>query len=141
MLEPLFAEARALTGAARERLADEAEAARAAHVAAVASAQERLVAHLASQLEGRVLAAAREGRSEAELLAFEGGDAFEDTGLVLLYLLKGPRQAERGVRALLPALRRAFAPFTVRHVWRAGTTHNSVVVSWADGAAAADDAC
>ena len=88
-----------------------------------------------------MLAAAHEGRTEVELLAFEGGDAFEDTGLVTLYLLKGPRQAERGVRPLLPALRRSFAPFTVTHVWRAGTTHNSVVVSWADGAARADDAC
>ena len=49
-MDALFAEARALAGAARERQADEAEAARAAHVAAVASAQERLLAHLASRL-------------------------------------------------------------------------------------------
>lgn len=126
----LFAEARALTAAAKEREAGDAAAAAEAHVAAVAAAQARLLARLTGALEATVLAAAAEGRREAELLAFEGGEAFEDTGLVCLYLLKGPRQPEPGVRPLLPELRRALAPFVVKHVWRPGSTRNSVVVSW-----------
>lgn len=132
----LCAEARALSAAARERREEEAGAEREAHAAAVARAQALMQERLLGGLEARVLAAATEGRREAELMSFEGGEAFEDTGFVCLYLLKGPRQPEPGVRPLLPALRNAVAPFTLRHVWRPGTTRNSVVVSWAAAEAA-----
>lgn len=128
-MDSLFAEVQSLVAAAKQDAVRREEEERAAHVAAVRAAQGRLLSTLLDGFEGLVRAAAAEGLHEVDLLSFEGADTF-DGEFCFLYLLKGPRQAEEGVEPLLPNLRRALAPFRLRHVWRQGTVQNRLVVSW-----------
>ena len=133
----LYDEARALIVARRAQETRDAETEAAAHVSAVSLAQSQLLSRLLDGFQERVMEAAREGRCEMELLAFEGGDTFDDE-FCYLYLLRGPRQPDSfnsGIAPLLPALRGSLAPFRVRHVWKQGTVQNSLVVAW-DGPAA-----
>lgn len=128
-MDSLCAEVRSLVAHAEEdALRREAEE-RAAHVAAARAAQDRLFETLLHGFEGLVRGAAAEGKHEVDLLAFEGADTFNNE-FCYLYLLKGPRQPEAGIQPLLPELRRAVAPFRLRHVWRPGTVQNKLVVSW-----------
>lgn len=141
-MHTLYSEAQTLTTACVQRELRREEEERVAHEAAVAVAQERLLTHLLAGLEDRVREAAGQGRTEAELLEFNGNDTF-DGEFCYLYLLKGPRgQKDRQgpgraqdpsprVWPLLRTLRTALAPFVVRHLWKTGTVQNSVAVSWA----------
>lgn len=134
-MDALFEQARALSAAHEDAQAQAAAREAEEHALAVAAAQDRLLDRLVQDAEGAVLEAARQGRQEAELLVFEGGDTF-DGEFCYLYLLKGPRARQPGqpggarVRPLLPRVRERLAPFHVRHDWKLGTVQNAVVVSW-----------
>ena len=129
-MEALFREAQALASRCEHDRAQAGALEEAARLEAIAAAQDLLLAALTEGLAERVLQAAREGKHELDLLAFQGSDTF-DGEFCYLYLLKGPRQREEGVHPLLPRLRRELSPFVVRHVWKAGTVQNRVVVAWA----------
>lgn len=129
-MEELHRAARELCAQAGERRALEEREAEDMHVVAVRDAQDTLLARLLDGLGARVTAAASAGETQLDLLAFDGNDTF-DGWFHTLYLVKGPREREPGVEPLLPRLREALAPFRVLHVWRKGTAHNRLVVSWA----------
>lgn len=128
-MHALFEQARSLVAAHDDSEAREAEREAVQHARAVADAQDRLLDRLVADADRVVLEAARQGRREAELLTFEGGDTF-DGDFCYLYLLRGPRTRQPGVVPLLPRVREKLAPFLVRHVWKTGTVQNAVVVSW-----------
>ena len=129
-MDPLFERARRLTAEHGELVAKEAELGRQAHLANVWAAQQKLLTTLVdSSLEDAVLGAARQGKTEVELLAFQGSDTF-DGHFCSLYLLKGPRLPEPGVVPLLRTLRQMLAPFRVKHVWDEGTVQNTVTLTW-----------
>ena len=65
------------------------------------------------------------------VLVFDGNDTY-DGEFFYLFLLKGPRQADPGIRPLLATLRRALAPFRVVHEWKTGTVQNRVYVTWSE---------
>lgn len=129
-LHALYTEARALTAASLREQQRREEEERAAHEAAVAAAQDRLLGRLLNGLEDRVREAASEGKREVELLVFEGNETF-DGEFFYLYLLKGPRD-RRGARVvpLLRTMQQSLAPFSVKHIWKLGTTQNQVVLAW-----------
>jgi hypothetical protein len=105
------------------------------HADAVGTAQARLAAKLLDGLEERVRAAAQEGRRELSLLEFRGNDVFDD-GFFYLYLILGPKPPTGGwrrspeVTPMVQSLNHSLAPFRVRHDWRRGTDHNSLVLEW-----------
>lgn len=129
-MDELHRLARELCAEAGERRAREAREDEDMHVVAVRDAQDTLLARLLDGLGERVKAAASGGETQLDLLAFDGNDTF-DGWFHTLYLVKGPREREPGVEPLLPRLREALAPFKLHHVWRRGTAHNRLVVSWA----------
>lgn len=100
---------------------------------AVQAAQSRLLESLMADLPARILEAAKQGKRQLELLAFDGNATY-DGEYFFLYLLLGPRSAERHasprVVPLLETLRKSLCPFTVDHIWRVGTVQNQVLVSW-----------
>lgn len=131
----LFAEARAVAASREGAAVTAAQDERAALAAAVTAAQDRLLTTLLEGFTEKVRRAAHEGKRETELLAFNGGDTFDDQ-FCYLFLLKGPRSTDRdacpGVVPLLGTLQNRVAPFRLRHVWKQGTVQNSLVASWAD---------
>ena len=129
-MDALYAEAQALVAQFEDDRLQAEMREREDHVRAIKTAQAQLLRTVTDGLADRVMQAAREGKRELELLAFEGGDTF-DGEFCYLYLLKGPRQPEDGVEPLLPRLRKQLLPFSVRHVWRQGTVQNRVVMAWA----------
>lgn len=90
------------------------------------------------QIHARILAAAKQGADQIELMRFLGSEVHDASGFALLSLVKGSKTMEfnmamrdaHGCTSLLGLLRRAYAPFQVVHTWNARTTLNRIQVRW-----------
>jgi hypothetical protein len=138
MFEDLYREARAATVVAADELAHFELASEAAFVAQVEAAQDALVAELVEGAPAKIRAAAARGQDHASLLDWVGPEKYNPAGsdepprdadLCYLFLVKGPREPDH-VPGCLPRLRKALAPFRVRHDWNQANNLNSVIVSW-----------
>lgn len=101
------------------------------HVARVVDAQDRLLKQMLGRLPQVKQEAESEGKSEADILVFDGMDTFENY-FFYLYLLKPPIKGPPppGFQPLLHRLQTELHPLQVTHVWEEGTRHNRIVVSW-----------
>jgi hypothetical protein len=138
MFEDLYREARAATVSAADELAEYELASEAAFIAQVEAAQDALVAELVTSAPEKVRAAAARGQDHASLIDWVGPEKYNPAGasvpprdadLCYLFLVKGPREPDH-VPGCLPRLRKALAPFRVRHEWNQANNLNSVIVSW-----------
>jgi len=128
-LHGLFVEAQILSRRKEVDVATAAAEELSRHVKDVAAAQRQLMDTMLVDFEAKVREAAEKGLREVTVLEFEGQDTYCD--LYYLYLLKGPRSSHvPGVVPLLVKMRDALKPFRVTHVWKDGTVHNCVTVSW-----------
>lgn len=135
----LFREVVALTDAARQQIADEAErekaAALGALVASVKSAQAALMVCMLDDLDVKVREAALSCKGSLDLRVFEGTELFH--GHFYLYLLLGPRDRKArdemralGVVPIIEQLRRILSPFTLTHAWHPSGNTNTLRLSW-----------
>lgn len=89
------------------------------------------------EIKERILAAARQGAQQIELIRFLGGEVHH-SGFALLSLVKGSRTSEfnqlmrqtYGCTGLLALLRDAYRPFQVIHTWNTRTTLNRILIKW-----------
>jgi len=93
------------------------------------------------QIHTRILAAARQGAEQIELMRFLGSEV-HPSGFALLSLTKGSKTTEfntmmqetYGCTSLMELLRKAYAPFKVIHTWNTRTTLNRILITWPDDA-------
>lgn len=143
LFDQLFAEAVHLTASATSTPSAEHVPTLAEVAAHAADAQRKLLAALRARLPDTVLAAAREGKTSAIALVFNGTEKFESQSpdyedFSILFLLRGPRDRGQlealyccGFVPLLETLHAELAPFKVQHSWVPGSNANHVTVYWA----------
>ena len=131
-MDALYSRVKALAASATREKIEAAEASRREVLGAVHAAQDKLMARILDNFDEKVQDAAQRGETSVTLFDFKGNDVFDDGTFFTLFLLRGPRNAERSedVQSLMPRLRRQVAPFRVHHVWDRGTVNNRVVASW-----------
>lgn len=91
------------------------------------------------QIHARILAAAKQGAEQIELMRFLGSEVHQ-SGFALLSLTKGSKtpefnaimQERYGCTSLMELLRKAYSPFKVVHTWNTRTTLNRILVRWPD---------
>lgn len=89
------------------------------------------------QIQERILAAAKQGAEQIELIRFLGSEV-HNSGFALLSLTKGSRTNEfnrlmrdtYGCTSLLGLLRKAYDPFEVVHTWNTRNTLNRILLKW-----------
>lgn len=102
--------------------------------ARLAAEQARLYASVMAAVPAAVRRAASQGKRVATVLAFKGGDTFEE--FTTLYMLRGPRDRQElrslGLKPVIHRLRADLgdAGFGVHHSWQRATNHNELSVSW-----------
>jgi hypothetical protein len=90
------------------------------------------------QMHARILAAAKNGADQIELVRFLGSEVHDPSGFALLSLTKGSKTGQfnalmrdtYGTTSLLGILRKEYAPFQVVHTWNARTTLNRILIKW-----------
>lgn len=89
-------------------------------------------------IKNRILAAAKGGSDQIELMRFLGNEVHLPSGFAMLSLIKGSKTPDfnaimketYGYISLMDLLRKEFAPFHVHHTWNTRTTLNRILIKW-----------
>ena len=89
-------------------------------------------------VKDRILAAAKSGSDQIELMRFLGNEVHLPSGFAMLSLVKGSKTADfnaimretHGYVSIMELLKKEFAPFHVHHTWNTRTTLNRVLLKW-----------
>lgn len=89
-------------------------------------------------IKNRILAAAKGGSDQIELMRFLGNEVHLPSGFAMLSLIKGSKTPDfnaimketYGYISLMELLRKEFAPFHVHHTWNTRTTLNRILIKW-----------
>lgn len=101
----------------------------------VQKTQKKLVDHILTDVEDKVISAAAAGLKYADVFEFKGNELFEEYNI--LFMIFGGAEQERreqlgqyGFAGCFEELLRRVAPFYLKHTWNRETNNNTLTLFW-----------